>query len=92
MYDTEKDIRIKRLKYRANHRGIKEMDIILGGFANARIETLSDAELDAFETLMGEQDRDLVVWFTGEVVFPHEHLKPIFEMIRQFLLSVNNDA
>ena len=83
MNDTEKEIRIKRLKYRANHRGIKEMDIILGGFADARLDRLDENDLNAFEKLMNEHDRDLIVWFTGEMAFPFDDLRPLFEMIMQ---------
>ena len=69
--NTENETRLKRLKYRANHRGIKEMDIVLGGFANERLDALSSQELDDFETLMQENDRDLLIWFTmGRLSFP----------------------
>lgn len=87
MNDTEKHIRIKRLKYRANHRGIKEMDIVIGRFANEMLEGLSAKELDLFEQLMSEHDRDLIVWFTGEQEFPDEDTKPMFEMIRGHMNS-----
>jgi len=40
------DTRRKRLLWRASHRGIREMDLILGGFATARIDTMTPAELD----------------------------------------------
>ena len=73
--------RIKRLRYRANHRGIKEMDIILGGFADNYLQELNADDLDAFETLMNENDRDLLVWFTGEKPFPHDNLADIFTRI-----------
>ena len=69
----ELDRRRKQLVYRAGHRGIKEMDIILGEFARARIATLDDAELDRFEALMEENDRDLLAWFTGEAAMPSRH-------------------
>lgn len=82
MNDTEKEIRLKRLRYRANHRGIKEMDIIFGGFANERLSDLSDREIDDFEALMKEHDRDLLIWFTGEASFPFEELQDIFEIVR----------
>lgn len=85
--DTEKLHRIKRLKYRANHRGIKEMDIVIGRFANEMIEGLSDDNLDLFEKLMAEHDRDLIVWFTGEQEFPDEDTKPMFEMVRDHMNS-----
>lgn len=63
---TDDTKRRKKLLYRANHRGIKEMDILLGGYASRHIETLDGAALDAFEALLGENDRDLLAWFTGE--------------------------
>ena len=85
MNDTEKKIRIKRLKYRANHRGIKEMDIILGGFAHDKLEELSDTELDDFEALLSEHDRDLIIWFTGEKQFPITRLQKIFDAISRYL-------
>ena len=77
--------RRKRLQFRANHRGIKEMDIILGRFADARISMLSEDELNSFEKLLEESDRDLLQWFTGEAEFPLEQMKPMFEMVRNFI-------
>ncbi|MEM7068705.1 MAG: succinate dehydrogenase assembly factor 2 [Pseudomonadota bacterium] len=88
MNDTEKEIRLKRLKYRANHRGIKEMDIILGGFADQYLSSLSDIEVDDFEALMAEHDRDLIVWFTGEQAFPHDDLRSIFDLINSRIAKV----
>ncbi len=90
MNDTEKERRIKRLKYRANHRGIKEMDIILGRFANERLDTLAEGLLDDFEALMVEHDRDLLVWFTGEAQFPIGELQEIFNMVSEFSLNRND--
>lgn len=91
MNDTEnteqRETRLKRLKYRANHRGIKEMDIVIGRFANEKIDDLSDADLDLFEALMAEHDRDLIVWFTGEQEFPEEDTKPMFEKVRDHMNS-----
>lgn len=85
--DIEKDNRLKRLKYRANHRGIKEMDIVIGRFANEKLDGLSAKNLDLFEQLMAEHDRDLIIWFTGEQEFPDEDTKPMFEMVRDHMNS-----
>ncbi len=87
MNDIEKHNRIKRLKYRANHRGIKEMDIVIGRFANQKLEELSDENLDLFEKLMSEHDRDLIVWFTGEQEFPDDDTRLMFEMVRDHMNS-----
>ncbi|MCP8882064.1 succinate dehydrogenase assembly factor 2 [Devosia sp. XJ19-1] len=55
-------IRRKRLRYRAWHRGTKEMDLILGPFADANIEAYDTAELDRLEALMDEEDPPLLKW------------------------------
>jgi succinate dehydrogenase flavin-adding protein (antitoxin of CptAB toxin-antitoxin module) len=54
-----REIRIKRLRMRAWHRGIKEMDLILGGWADAHLAALDDTTLDAFEAVLAEADHDL---------------------------------
>ncbi|MEL7429867.1 MAG: succinate dehydrogenase assembly factor 2 [Pseudomonadota bacterium] len=87
MIDTEKETRIRRMKYRANHRGIKEMDIILGGFADERLDQLEDTQVADFEALMAEHDRDLLTWFTGEVAFPFEDLQAIFDLVQAHTLD-----
>ena len=61
------DARRKRLVIRAWRRGMREMDILLGQFADARIASLNETDLEALEKLMDEiPDRDLLAWFTGE--------------------------
>lgn len=62
---SDREARLKRLRLRAWRRGIKEMDLILGPFADAHLATLAPAELDAFETLLDENDQDLFAWATG---------------------------
>jgi antitoxin CptB len=56
----------KRLRYRAWHRGMREMDLVLGGFADARLESFEQAELARFEILIEELDGDLLSWITGQ--------------------------
>ena len=45
---------------------MREVDLLLGRFANAEIGNLSDDELDAYETLLEAIDRDIFAWLTGE--------------------------
>lgn len=92
MNETEHQLRLKRLRYRANHRGIKEMDIILGGFANACLDQLEPALLDAFERLMEEHDQDLLKWFTGEEVFPGGDLLEIFNLVSDHINELRNNV
>jgi antitoxin CptB len=58
-------IRRRRLRYRAWHRGTREMDLILGPFADAHVERLDGPELDRLEALMDEEDTDLLAWVMG---------------------------
>lgn len=59
-------MRRRRLRYRAWHRGTREMDLILGPFADARLDRLEGAELARLERLMGEEDTDLLKWLMGQ--------------------------
>lgn len=59
--------RLKRLRMRAWRRGIKEMDLILGPWADAQAEALSDAEVELTEALLGENDHDLYQWVTARI-------------------------
>ncbi|MAY32859.1 MAG: succinate dehydrogenase assembly factor 2 [Rhodovulum sp.] len=64
------DIRLKRMYMRATHRGIKEMDIILGNFATDRLAAFDTAGLDLFDALLEENDQDLYQWVTGQAPTP----------------------
>jgi antitoxin CptB len=63
-------IRRRRLRYRAWHRGTREMDLVLGPFADAHLEEYGTAELDRLETLMDEEDTDLLKWVMGQEPVP----------------------
>lgn len=63
-------IRRRRLRYRAWHRGTKEMDLVLGPFADAHLELYGEAELDRLEALMDEEDTDLLKWVMGQEPCP----------------------
>lgn len=78
---AELDPRRRRILFRAWHRGIREMDLVLGQFADAEIATLSETDLDELEILMDEQDNDLIKWITGEKPVPDRFLTPLFARI-----------
>ena len=63
-------IRRRRLRYRAWHRGTKEMDLVLGPFADAHVDAYGAPELDRLETLMDEEDTDLLKWVMGQEPCP----------------------
>lgn len=76
--------RRKRMLYRAWHRGIREMDLILGQFAEAEIGTLSEEQLDHLEAIMAEEDGDLIKWINGEKPVPEQFQTPMFEKIASY--------
>lgn len=57
--------RLKRMAMRSWRRGMKEMDLILGPFAEAHLAAMTPAALDHYEALLAENDQDLYPWITG---------------------------
>ena len=79
------ETRLARAKFRAWHRGTREMDMILGGFADVHIAALSDADLDDLEGLMELPDPDLYAAFSGAQPLASPYKDGIFVRIKQFL-------
>jgi antitoxin CptB len=77
------DERRRRLLYRAWHRGLREMDLIIGRFADATIEHLTDAELDELERLMDAPDPDVYAWILSGSV-PLDYDGPLLRRLRAF--------
>lgn len=69
MSETPED-RLKRLHMRSMRRGIKEMDLILSAYAEARLTSMSEDELLLYDQLLHENDQDLYQWVTGQVPTP----------------------
>lgn len=78
------EIQRKKLIYRSLHRGTKEMDRLLGGFAESEVPNMGDDELDAYESLMEEPDPDLYYWITGQREVPTEKQTDILSRIIEF--------
>jgi antitoxin CptB len=78
------DPRRRRVLYRAWHRGTREMDLLLGRFADHSIAALSDGELDLFEQLMEVPDRDLFAWITGTAETPANYEGPVLDRVIAF--------
>ncbi|HET6379080.1 MAG TPA: succinate dehydrogenase assembly factor 2 [Methylocella sp.] len=81
---NELSARRRRILYRAWHRGMREMDLILGRFADAHITGLSESELDDLELLMEAPDKDVFGWVSGERSAPSLYDKPVLQKIRAF--------
>lgn len=74
-------IRRKRLRYRAWHRGTKEMDLVLGPFCDANIEGFDGAALDRLEALMNEEDPPLLTWVMGQAEPPAHVDREFLEIV-----------
>jgi antitoxin CptB len=85
------DDRRKRLLFRCWHRGIREMDLILGRFADAEIERLDDVELAELERLIEVPDPDLYAALTGDKPLAPDYAGALFERIKSFR-AVDHDA
>ena len=72
--------RLKRLSMRSHRRGTKEMDIILGRFADDRLAGFGEGELSAYEALLEENDQDLYLWVTGQGSAPEAHAPLVAEI------------
>ena len=72
------DPRRRRILFRARRRGLREMDLALGAFADAHLATLTDAELDEVEVWLDLPDPDMLSWLTGEAPIPARFDTPLF--------------
>jgi antitoxin CptB len=78
------DPRRKKILFRAWHRGMREMDLIMGRFAEQSLDAMSDVELDIFEQLIEVPDRDLLAWITGREATPENYDTAVFRALKAF--------
>ena len=78
------DERRRRLLFRSWHRGTREMDLIMGRFADANIGALTETELGDFERLTDVPEPELYAWITGDRPVPPEHDTALFGRLRDF--------
>ena len=81
------DARRRRLLFRAWRRGIREMDLVLGRFADAQVAALSDADLTEFEKLLDIPDQQMFAWVSGTEKVPAEIDTALFRRICEFHLG-----
>ncbi len=68
-HDARQNLR-KRLKFRSWHRGTKELDLLLGPFADSCLDDFSDAELAEYQILLDQPEPDLYEWILGRESAP----------------------
>ncbi len=70
--------------FRAWRRGVREMDLIVGRFADARIEEFDATELEAFEQLIEIPNAELYAWIVGDAAIPAQHDTPVLRALIAF--------
>jgi antitoxin CptB len=78
-----REVRLKRLRIRSWRRGTREMDLILGPYADGALAALDAPALAAYEALLEEADPDLYAWVCGAAL-PAEGLRAAVERLRRF--------
>ena len=85
------DARRRKLLFRSWHRGMREMDLVLGRFADSRIGDLTDVEIDQYERLLDIPDTDLLTWVTGERPVPDAMRSTMLDTVLGFGRSMTFD-
>jgi len=78
------DSRLRRLRFRAWHRGFREADLILGPFADVHGPHLTPDQLDTLETLLEQSDREIYAWIVGQEPTPEKFETDVMALIRAF--------
>ncbi len=84
----ELDVARKRLKFRSWHRGTREMDLLLGRFADHHLGSFDATLLDAYAALLEESDPDIYDWVCGRSVAP----AGVFSSVLAALTEFHNNA
>ena len=78
----DRDIRLKRLRFRAWHRGTKEADLLIGGYFDTFSAEWDEGQIAWFEELMNEEDVEIMGWAIGTIAIPERWQGPMMERMR----------
>ncbi|RYI26071.1 MAG: succinate dehydrogenase assembly factor 2 [Acetobacteraceae bacterium] len=81
--DETAEARLKRMTMRSWRRGTKEMDLVLGPFADAQLAGLTVPDSDLYDDLLAENDQDLMAWMLGQSA-PPARFHDLIDRIRRF--------
>ena len=77
------DPELKRLHWRAHHRGTREADMLIGGYFDAQHQQWDSAERTLFAAMLDEQDVDIMAWAHGTAAVPERFAGPMIEALRK---------
>ncbi len=86
--NNDQEIRIKKLKFRAWHRGMREVDLLLGSFADQHLMKFSSDQLTQFEHILDIEDPYLYAWLSGAAALPEEEKSSVMTMMLNFKYTV----
>ena len=75
--------RLKRLAFRASHRGTKEADLLIGGFCDTHADAWDEAAIAWFEALLEEEDVEIMAWAIGTSAPPARFEGPMMQAMRR---------
>ena len=82
----------KRLRFRSWHRGMREMDLILGGFADRHLACMSRAQLDRYALLLENSDPDIYNWLTGREAPPSMFGTDLWQLLQTAFIDRDAEA
>lgn len=74
----------RKLKFRAWRRGFREMDLLMGTFADKHIAAMTDDELNDFEQLLATPDWEVYAWLIGQKPIPENHRSEVLDRLITF--------
>jgi len=83
MAAMHEDAELKRLKWRAHHRGTYESDLLVGGFFDKHHASWDSADRKLFDRLLEEQDVDILAWASGTAEAPERYQGPMLEALKK---------
>jgi antitoxin CptB len=83
------EVRRKRLLFRAQRRGFKEVDLIFGTFAARELASLDEAGLDQLEALLEAPDQEVFSWLKGNAPVPAPYDTPVFARLKTLCMRKN---
>ena len=83
MAAMHQDAELKRLRWRAHHRGTYEADLLVGGFFDAHHPSWGSSERESFAEMLEEQDVDILAWASGTAEAPERYQGPMLDALRK---------
>ncbi len=82
------EVRRKRLRFRSWHRGTREMDLLIGAFADRHLENFTAQQLARYDALLELSDADLFAWITGKEAVPASYDTDVMDLLKHFKIPI----